>query len=180
MHAVSTPVPTFSGETQFVAYTDSSRGGPRVTLRLADRDELDKFIGMEGKRFMAVLVEIADDGTPAEPEKPAPARKTVQRERMAPLCEWAVYRCAEPQFQQWIRPLYDRLMGGNGRGWGDVTPDNDFRGNVAEYTAHCIKVLCQVESRKDFDTDAAAGERFKLLVMRPYAAWLKEQQAVPA
>jgi hypothetical protein len=31
-----------------------------------------------------------------------------------------------------------------------------------------------------FDTDMAAGERFKALVMRPYAAWMKEQQAVPA
>lgn len=178
---MSTPVPTFSGETQFVAYTDSSRGGPRVTLRLADRDELDKFIGKEGKRFMAVLVEIADDETPAVPEKPArKAAAPVQRQRMGPLCEWAVYRCGEPVFQSWIRPRYDRAMGGNGSGWGDVTPMDDFGGNHAEYAAHCIKVLCNVNSRTEFDTDMAAGERFKTLVMRPYAAWMKEQQAVPA
>ena len=171
---------TFQGEVQFAGYADGSRGGPRVTFRLADRDELEKFIGMEGKRFMAVLVQIADDETPAEPEKTAAPRKAVQRERMAPLCEWAVFRCGEPVFQSWIRPVYDRLMGGNGSGWGDVTPDNDFGGNHAEYAAHCIKVLCKVESRKEFDTDMAAGERFKTLVMRPYAAWLKEQQVVPA
>jgi hypothetical protein len=172
--------PTFQGEVQFAGYADGSRGGPRVTLRLADRDELDRFIGKEGKRFMAVLVEIADDETPAEPAKPAPVRKAVQRERMGPLCEWAVYRCGEPVFQQWIRRQYDIVMGGNGLGWGDVTPTDHFGGNHAEYAAHCIKVLCEVDSRKVFDTDMAAGERFKALVMRPYAAWMKEQQAVPA
>lgn len=172
---------TFQGEVQFAGYADGSRGGPRVTLRLADRDELGKFIGMEGKRFMAVLVEIADDETPAEPEKPAAApRKAVQRDRMAPLLEWAVYRCAEPQFQQWIRRQYDLAMGGDGTGWGDVSPATDFKNKVEDYAAHCIKVLCQVDSRTEFDTDAAAGERFKALVMRPYAAWMKEQQVVPA
>lgn len=176
--------PTFQGEVQFAGYADGSRGGPRVTLRLADRDELDKFIGKEGKRFMAVLVEIADDETPAEPEKPAPARSAAPVKRHGPLCQWAVERCGEPVFQSWLRPRYDRALVGNGSGWGDVTPMDDFGGNTkaahAAYTAHCIKVLCQVESRTEFDTDAAAGERFKTLVMRPYAAWLKEQQEVPA
>lgn len=168
--------PTFSGEVQFAGFSDSSRGGPRVTMRLADRDDLFKFIGMEGKRFMAVLVEIADDETLAsEPEKPKekPAR-------MGPLCEWAVYRCSEPDFQQWIRKVYDAAMGGNGKGWGDVTPDEDFAGNVPDYAAHCIKVLCDVKSRKDFDADAAAGERLKSLVMRPYGAWLTERMRVAA
>lgn len=172
--------PTFQGEVQFAGYADGSRGGPRVTLRLADRDELDKFIGMEGKRFMAVLVEISDDETPAEPEAPAPAKERVKRERMGPLCAWAVYRCGEPVFQGWIRPRYDRFMGGNGTGWGDVTPMDDFGGNHAEYAAHCIKAMCDVQSRKEFDTDMAAGERFKELVIKPYAAWIKEQQAVLA
>ncbi len=172
---------TFQGEVLFSGYGDSSRGGPRVTFRLADRDELERFVGMEGKRFACVLMEIADDETPAEPETPArKAAAPVKRERMGPLCEWAVFRCGEPVFQSWIRPRYDRVMGGNGSGWGDVTPQDDFGGNHAEYAAHCIKALCRVDSRKEFDTDMAAGERFKALVMRPYAAWMKEQQAVPA
>lgn len=162
--------PTFQGEVQFAGYADGSRGGPRVTLRLADRDELEKFIGMEGKRFMAVMVQIADDETPAEPAAP---RRATPVKRHGPLCQWAVERCGEPVFQSWLRPQYDRALGGNGSGWGDVTPMDDFGGNFAEYTAHCIKVLCKVESRKEFDTDLAAGERFKTLVMRPYAAWLK-------
>jgi hypothetical protein len=176
--------PTFQGEVQFASYGDSSRGGPRVTLRLADRDELERFIGKEGKRFACVLVEIADDETPAEPEKPAPARKAVPVKRHGPLCQWAVERCGEPVFQSWLRPQYDRAMGGNGSGWGDVTPMDDFKGNHAEYAAHCIKVICMVDSRKEFDTDPAAGQRFKDLVMRPYSEWLKTQagqrEAVPA
>ncbi len=176
--------PPFQGEVQFAGYADGSRGGPRVTLRLADRDELERFIGKEGKRFMAVLVEIADDETPAEPEKPAAARKAAPVKRHGPLCQWAVERCGEPVFQSWLRPQYDRVMGGNGSGWGDVHPDVHFRGNHAEYAAHCLKVLCEVESRKEFDSDPVAGERFKALVMRPYAAWLKvngvQREAVPA
>lgn len=174
--------PTFAGELQFAGYADSSRGGPRITLRLADRDELQKFIGQEGKRFMAVLMEIADDETPAATPAPeaASAKPRAQRERMAPLCEWAVFRCSEPDFQRWIRPIYDRAMGGDGTGWGDVTPEMDFRGNMEAYAAHCLKVLCDVRSRKDLDTNPAAAKRFHSLIRAPYATWLHEQQAVPA
>jgi hypothetical protein len=91
---------TFEGEVQFVTYADSSRGGPRITFRLADRDELERFIGMEGKRLACVLVEIADDETAAEPaQAPAPVQEPTKA--LGPLSKWCVLRCKEPAFQAW-------------------------------------------------------------------------------
>lgn len=102
-------------------------------------------------------------------------QEPIKRERMGPLCEWAVYRCKEAGFRQWIRPVYDKVMGGDGSGYGDVSP-KDVGGEEA-YSAHAIKVICEIRSRKDLDTDAQAGRVFKRMVMEPYAAWLKATEA---
>jgi hypothetical protein len=154
---MSDKTPTFAGELLFAGYSDSSRSGPRVTFRLADRDELERFIGKEGKRYACVLMEIADDETPASPT-PAPApRASATRERMAPLCEWAVMICRDQQFRRWAL----------GAG---ATED--------QVKAH-ILTLCGIESRKELDTDPAAAKKLHDLVRKPYAAWL-ERQGVPA
>lgn len=168
--------PTFHGEVQFAGYADGSRGGPRITFRLEDRKALDTFAGLEGKRYMLAIVEIGDDEQPAEP---APKREQrTPRARMAPLCEWTVLRCSEEPFQRWIKVVYDKHMGGNGHGWGDVTPD-DFGGRMDAYAAHCVKVLCNVDSRKELDTDNAAAAKLHEVIRKPYTAWLK-QDWVPA
>ena len=154
----------FKGELQFVSYTDSSRGGPRVTFRLADRDELELFIGLENKRLAAVLVEIADDETPAP--APSPAAPKVQRERMAPLCEWAVMRCEEPMFQQWAFQQPKTLRPGIGL-------------TMREQAKAFIYQACGIESRKELDTNHEAAKRLHERVRKPYAAWLAKQ-GVPA
>ena len=127
----------------------------------------------------ALAALVVGGGAPEPAAEPAPSKPRRQpsgpRERMAPLCEWAVMRCADPQFQEWIRPVYDKHMGGSGRGYGDVTPSDDFGGNVANYTAHCLKVLCQVDSRKELDTSHEAAELFHEKVRKPYTAWLEKQ-----
>lgn len=88
--------PTYKGEIQFLAYTDSSRSGPRLTFRLADRDELQAFVGCEGKRYACVLVEIGDDELPVEGNAP--------KEQLGPLCKWAVMRDDDPLFLAWMPP----------------------------------------------------------------------------
>lgn len=150
----------FEGETQFAGYADSSRGGPRITLRLSDRADLDKFIGCEGKRYMAVLVEIGDDERPAE--DPAPAASKTKRERMAPLCEWAVMRCAEPQFQQWAFMQPKRMADSSGLG-------------MDEQAKAFILSVCGIESRKELDTNPEAAKRFHERVRLPYAKWTEHQ-----
>lgn len=82
---MTTPIPTFSGEVQFRRYSDTSTQGASIVLSLADRDELSAFIGKEGKRFMAVLVEVGDDEKPVEP-------------KLGPLAYWLVLRCQEREF----------------------------------------------------------------------------------
>ena len=86
----------FKGEFQFVTFADSSRGGPRVTFRLSDRDELQAFVGCEGKRYACVLVEIGDDELPVEGNAP--------KEQLGPLCKWAVMRDDDPAFSAWVTP----------------------------------------------------------------------------
>ena len=160
--------PTYSGECQFVTYADSSKGGPRITLRLRDRDELEAFIGMEGKRFALVLVQIGDDEQPVPPQKrePSPA-KGGQLARLAG--QW----CKREDFARFIRPIYDRAMGGNGRSWGDVSPD-DFTGaegglkGAEGYCRHAILVLCDVNSRRELDSNPDAAEKFNDLIRRPF------------
>ena len=156
--------PTFSGEMQLAGFADGSRGGPRLTLRLADRSELEKFIGMEGKRFAVVMVEINDDETPAE--EPAPAAPAVRRERMAPLCEWAVMRCNEEPFQRWAAGHP------NAPKYRQDKPADTAKAAVLHFTG--------VESRRDLDTNDRAAKALHAMVRRPYAAWLALQSEVAA
>lgn len=150
--------PTFQGEVQFVTYADSSKGGPRITLRLHDRDELQAFIGKEGRRFACVLVEIGDDEQPV-PQAP-PAAQPAKRERMGPLCEWAVMRCGEPRFRDWVRMEF----------CSELQPDL-----TAEQCGDVIKGVAGVASRKDLDTDKAAGALFREVVMQRYGHWLQRE-----
>lgn len=110
----------------------------------------------------------------AEPASEPVPPKSGKRERMGPLCEWAVYRCKEEAFQRWITPIYDRWLGGDGMGTGDIAPDDV--GGPAGFAAHAIKVICGVDSRKELD-DEPAKTRFRTTVMEPYAKWLKAQAA---
>lgn len=158
-------VAAFKGELQFAGWTDSSRGGPRVTFRLADRELLERFIGCEGKRYACMLVELGDDETPAEPAPAAPKTAApAKRERMGPLCEWAVMRCGEELFQSWAIGRMKSLPNCHGR-------EDHARSVVLE--------LCGVKSRKELDTDPTAARCLHEFVRKPYMAWL-EAQRVPA
>jgi len=156
--------PTFQGEVQFRRYSDTSTQGAQIVLGLADRDELQAFVGKEGKRFMAVLVEIGDDETPVEPQKP----------KVGPLCSLAVQWCKSRDFLEWVRPTYDEWMGGDGSGWGDVNPD-EVGGNEA-YCRHFILARCDVESRKELDKSKEAADRFHNCIRRPYTEWLSRRK----
>lgn len=138
--------PSFTGEVQFRRYSDTSTQGVQVVLGLSDRDSLEAFIGKEGKRYMAVLVEIGDD------EKPVPPKGT---ERKGDLCYWTVMRCAEPTFWEFL---------------GHTFPSADPVTNAAQ-AADLVKFVCTVESRKEFDTDPQARARFDRLIRHPYQKW---------
>lgn len=166
----------FEGEVQFAGYTDSSRNGPRVTLRLADRDELQRFVGLEGKRFMVALVEIAEDGTPAEPQTQE-QRNRMARERVdamqladkpkgGPLARLAGQWCAMPSFHAWLlRTMPDlcRVAIEAMDNPGELTPKPD-----SDIAAEVVRRVCNVASRADIDHNAWARDRFEALIRRPF------------
>ena len=103
--------------------------------------------------------------------EPPAAKPKPKRERMTPLCEWAVLRCSESSFQEWIRPVYERAMGGDGMGTGDIATADV--GGVVAYARHAILTICDIQSRKELDTDPGAAMTFDHTIRRPYLAWIK-------
>ena len=81
---------------------------------------------------------------------------------MGPLCKWAVMRCAEPRFQEWVTSEYRRRIDAEAQVPGPNPEPN---------AARCLMALAGVSSRKELDEPEIA-ERFKAQIMRPYGAWL--------
>lgn len=178
-------VQTINAELMLLSWRESSSGGASITLAI-DAEGLEVFKaltaaknGKGGQRFMAAFALLGDDETPqplpepkATPEKRAPRRAGPTTN---PKARVAVLLCKDPLFQNWLRALYDRHMGGDGEGWGDVHPD-EFAAKTDEermelYAKHCVMVIagCR-ESRSELDTDKFAWTRFVTLIGQPWEA----------
>lgn len=143
---------TFKGEVQFRRWSDSSSQGVQVTFALPDSESLEPLKGLEGKRFMAVLVQIGDDEQPVPP--------TPRKDTRGPLCREACDLCAMPDFQQWAHAAAD------------------LRGEPSESNAKDVVLgFCAVDSRKDLDTRATAAEKFRTLVRAPFMRWQRGRKA---
>lgn len=157
---MSTPVPTFSGEVQFRRYSDTSTQGASIVLSLADRDELSAFIGKEGKRFMAVLVEVGDDEQPVQyqPGSVVPADMVGGKlvPKIGPICQWLVMRCGEPEFWEFLNAEHP----------GDTEATN------ADTAAEVVKEVLTIESRKQIDGNRELESAFHRLIRGPYSKWL--------
>lgn len=148
--------PTFQGEVQFRRWSDSSTQGVQVTFALPDSDELEPLKGLEGKRFMAVLVRIGDDEQPLAPgSEPVQVRR---KDTRGPLCREACEYSELPQFWRWIEA---------------VSPHR----NVDEKrAAQYIREICDVKSRKELDTDQEAGRYFVNGIRAPFIHWQRERR----
>jgi hypothetical protein len=145
--------PTFQGEVQFRRYSDTSTQGQQVVFAVQDREALESFVGMEGKRFMAVLVQIGDDeqpvaGNPASEKKP--------REYLGDLCYRAVQWCNDPEFHKWLLMQHGKRV------------------RNADEAATFIKEFCGVKTRKELDTNEDARLTFTCHFVFP---WQKYQLA---
>jgi len=152
---VSEITPTFQGEVQLRRWSESNTQGVQVTFALAESSDLDKFKGLDGKRFMAVLVQIGDD------EQPVGAKPLIQkesansrsaREPLGDLCWRAVQWCKEPEFWAFLMQSQPNMS--------DVECEAD--------AASRLKFLCNVHSRKELDESADARSRFNRLIRGPY------------
>ena len=145
----------FQGEIQFRRYSDTSTQGQQVVFAVADREALESFIGKEGKRFMAVLVELGDDEQPVA-GNPATANLSNStdlkpRERLGDLAWRAVQWCKEPEFRAWLGVA------------------GDFVNELTEDAAsEVIKSWCEVDSRKELDTNPRAKQLFNQFIRGPY------------
>lgn len=83
---------------------------------------------------------------------PAPAQLS---ERTGPLCIEAVRYCAMPEFQDWAGK-----QSGDG---SDMTGARNY-----------ILSECNVESRKELDTDAIAAEAFVRNIRTPFMRYMRE------
>jgi hypothetical protein len=142
--------PLWQGEVQFRRYSDTSTQGQQIVFAVEDREALEPFIGKEGKRFMAVLVEIGDDEQPVQQP-----RKDVR----GPLCREACDYCAMPSFWEWL--LAER---------------GKIDSSEPEAKAWILRV-CDIKSRKELDTDRQAGDDFVKLVRVPFMRWQRERKA---
>jgi len=140
--------PSFQGEVQFRRYSDTSTQGVQVVLGLADRECLDAFIGKEGKRYMAVLVEIGDD------EKPVP-QPEAGRPKGGEWAKLAGMWCADPDFQMWAGTTYI----GRHAGLDEATK--------------IVREKCGIESRAELDHDPEALARFNEHIRYPFMKWMQ-------
>jgi hypothetical protein len=139
----------FNGEVQFRRYSDTSTQGQQIVFAVEDREALEPFIGKEGKRFMAVLVELGDDEQPVQQPR---------KDTRGPLCREACDYCVMPEFHKWL--VHERGAGGV-----DET-----------YAKRWILQLCDIDSRKELDTDRQAGDDFVQLVRIPFMRWQRERK----
>lgn len=151
-------IPTFQGEVQFRRWSDSSTQGVQVTFALPDSTELEPLKGLEGKRFMAVLVRIGDDEQPLDPGSD-PIQKPRRKDTRGPLCREACDYCELPEFWAWI------------------TADCPDYGPIPDEATARQWVLdtCQIKTRKALDTDSHAAQDFKKYVRIPFMRWQRER-----
>jgi hypothetical protein len=147
--------PTFQGEVQFRRYSDTSTQGQQIVLQVAGRAELEPFIGMEGRRFMAVLVMIGDDEEPVPPPVEKPAKEGPKR--MGPALEFLVKLSKDAEFLAWLERVYPDQ-------WGAALGKT-----AAEKGASVVRAICSVESRREIDGNGNALWLFEEHIRKPWA-----------
>jgi len=155
-----------------VALKTMADGTLRISVDVEPRHAQDAFrlFGAPGTAMaLAALNQaiLSDDETPAEPPAPAKADK--------PIAKWLALRCKEPEFQDWLRSRYDRFLGGDGTGWGDISPTE--LGGAEAHARHAVLVFCDVDSRGKIDGFPEKEDSFKRRVQAP---WQKHCIAIGA
>jgi hypothetical protein len=148
--------PTFTGEMQLAGWSESHTSGCKVTFWLSSPEELEAFRALTvrkgntaGHRFMAALVEIGDDEKPVQ-EPP--------KEPIGDACRRAVMWCKDPQFWRWIE-LNDFVIGQK------IASEEQARQFVCQ--------MCEVESRRELDTNPEANKAWHRLIYEPYRIYLE-------
>lgn len=148
--------PTFSGEMQLAGWSESHTGGCKVTFWLSSTEELAAFRALTvrkgntaGHRFMAALVEIGDD---EQPVPPAPAKPP--KDSLGDACLRTVQWCKDPKFWTFLNQAFGYEL------------------RTEESAKKVVCHVCDVESRKELDTNNEANKAWHRLIREPYRLWL--------
>jgi hypothetical protein len=188
---------TIQIEVMLLSWSDTASGGAKIVLQLADPDELDAFKqmtlakkGHAGQRLMCVLVEIDPDterpvqypeqavttatttlpvgtaGTPASTEA-KPAKRNGHSHFPEGLCGLAVKWSQDADFVEWLWSEHGEEAYQVNEGLPDNAPLDALAGGT-------IKLLCNIVSRKELDSNEDAKAKFNVLIRVPYSAHRKE------
>lgn len=164
-------LPTIQVETMLLGWQRSHNGGSKIILQVPDEDlvHFEKMTvkkgKMAGQRLAAVFVEIGSDEKPVpQPATLEQAKSEAPKEKKDPLgglSKWAVMRCQDPHFQEWIRNAFP--------GECEIALGEGINPTWEQVTKAVILSVCGIQSRKDLDTDELAQRRFNERFRHPYS-----------
>lgn len=118
-------------------------GTVRLEVDFEPRHAQDAFKLFASPGTRVALAALKPDATPAEPPAAQPAKRTI-----GPICQWLVFRCKEPEFQEWLK----------------------VEGESA--AAQEVRTFCRVASRAEIDGNERAERVFNTGIRGPYSKWL--------
>lgn len=134
------PPEPWTDEFMLLGWSDGPKGSTVTFLLPDDTDTPHPFMRCRrGTAFMAGFVELADDEQPVDQER---AQQAEDRPHGQLLSNQAALLLKAPKFCQWLRKWYLP------KGVTD-TPDDQI-----------LKLMLQIKSKSELDTDPAAASRF--------------------
>lgn len=162
-------IPTIQVETMLLGWQRSHSGGSKIVLQVPDEDlvHFEKMTVRKGKiagqRLMAVFVEVGPDEQPVQQPatlEQAKAEAPKEKHPLGALSKWAVMRCQDASFRDWVREQFPDE-------WHTAGGDREIP--AEEVTKGVICGMCGITSRKELDTSETARAIFDELFRHPYA-----------
>lgn len=162
---------------------DMADGSLRITLEFEPRHAKDAFslFGARGTScaIVALTEEAAKQSAQAETIGSStwningdPDKYLSEKPKGGQLAKLAGMWCQDENFYNFILPIYDKYLGGDGSGCGDV----DWPIVATEFSRHAILVLCDIESRAELDHNPEAAAKFHKLIREPFSEYLKSHE----
>ncbi len=146
--------PTFAGEIQLAGWSDTHTGGCKVTFWLQSQEDLDVFKALTTRKGNTAghrfMAALVEIGDDEQPVQPIKD----EAPKGGPLAKEAAILCAREDFQTWVCA------------------------ETEQAAAQSVREMAGVMSRKEFDVDPAAGDRFIQCVRVPWLRHVKQIAAV--
>jgi hypothetical protein len=139
----------------FVSIKTLADGSPRIVLQAdCSLSELAALGLTPGAPF--ALARMTQEA--ANPATVKQSLTVEQKAPVGPLCKLAVQFCADPMFIRWTAKSLD-----------------DAFGACEETAKQFVLETCNIESRKELDTNVQAGAAFHKHIRLPFMAWRDSQ-----